>query len=370
MKDHNRMNILHSLWRDLNGRTARDYAVLFKRPHLVTALDQLEVHFRIRELLSQTSRHRYDDSHYNRAFTMLNDSIVRGQFPLPFPVTMKSVKTNLHTLAFYFAQEAVFQTGLQWLKSTFELSLSEIQNIPSPSGSLEYEDCEEDLITQLVRGSDKQYFHYHDIGFHRFKSSGTVRVPVITLDELSLKVRVALFHLCAEWDGKEDLGEFIKARRQPVSEAKLRQFGNPQNFKYMYGLNEYHSWECPPSLRKRNSSLPLACAYIEQFLYRFQDEHIKGRIATMQWLLTECGAELPSVALFVRWGQFRLLRWACDEGLVDLNDKLNATPDFVEAIGWMSVADCSKLTLAEFLCALAASRDELQIFQWLFAEKI
>eukprot|EP01034_Spumella_vulgaris_P044509 gene44509-55365_t len=53
--------------------------------------------------------------------------------------------------------------------------------------------------------------------------------------------------------------------------------------------------------------------------------------------------------------------------LIDARAELR---DFARSLDWMHPQDCSVLNVGHFLCALAASLDELQIFQWLFAEKI
>lgn len=91
---------------------------------------------------------------------------------------------------------------------------------------------------------------------------------------------------------------------------------------------------------------------------------VVDRCAMLHYLCVIRRLPLAPLDLFMSRGQYHLLKWACEHGLVDLQGKLQQTQTSLKPEAF---AGYSGLTVAEYLCELAAKHDEVQMLSWLIA---
>eukprot|EP01034_Spumella_vulgaris_P028701 gene28701-35603_t len=348
-------------WKDWKGRTAKDYATRHNQDGMVSMLDALEMQVYMYSQLT------YDHMRSNSDQAARIDAFTAHFVNRPDLMHYSRLTLNNYRLmrirAFEFARSGTVAPALKSFVGTWKLDLSSVNVLDTDT----HAQNESSIILQCLKGPMTQYFSLSDL------SGGKRDTPVadlsITVDELNVILKSQFYFILMKWDGAvESMCDYLISKR----DDRLDHCYSISNFSHHY-YSDFHLLDnkLPPSMTQ--SAQYFGCAFIEQLINRYQDTLIADRIACMSWLIRDLHIPLPRLHLFVKWGQFRLLRWACDEGLADLSAPLSASPDlleFAQTMDWLSPTDCDRVTVAEFLCALAASLDELQIFQWLFAEKI
>eukprot|EP01034_Spumella_vulgaris_P041534 gene41534-51447_t len=194
-------------WTDSKGRTARDYAVLFKRVKFVEHMDKLAVHFKVHELTTHIDECIIDGQKpelfhfYTQEFSEL---VASRNLTVDITNLSPHNVQALHRHAFEFTRMGLFETGVLWLVNTFHFTPS-LSKVDLFHKTLVFQT---DLITQCLKGPRDQNFEYSDINYY---DEGT---PLITLDNLSATVHRSLFEAAKRhWDGERDLCELILSFR-------------------------------------------------------------------------------------------------------------------------------------------------------------
>eukprot|EP01034_Spumella_vulgaris_P039584 gene39584-48905_t len=303
--------------RDTKGRVALTIAKALRRTRLVALLEEFNSNvslFRALHVMCHSEEH---SEAYTRAadivFSAHRTSTSRSRFVAMF------LKVAMYKLI----EKGCFSDALHLLKSFEIRDMSTITYNLYEYGS--------DVISYIIKGP----------------------CNMSTADLNESQLRDALHELLDAWDGASDISEFIVSQRsKPLEDRTDTEFNySVLNRGVLKGVPE----------DQRN----VYRAYIDEVMSRQRDEQSETRIALLSWAIHELHLPLPELDVLVSHSQFRLLRWLCDSGLVDLNAS-HHTNDHSDSL----ICSDRSTTVAEFLCALAASLDELQIFQWLFAEKI
>eukprot|EP01034_Spumella_vulgaris_P027144 gene27144-33827_t len=316
-------------WKDSKGRTARDYAVTFKRDNLVKLLDEFDfqcnANLAIRQMSLNTDSTEYSTKKFNDEFIAFNQYVVDHNIVLDSSTLAPDSLHRMKILAFELARAVKFDT-LRWLSEDWKLNLATIDLV----GTTRHQDFQESIILEVLRGPRSQHFQMEDVHQYPYPKK-----PPITVDGLADVVRVALHRVLVQWDGQSDLCEYITSKR-----------GKPRSGCYHVSPNCQFEYFAPDAaviytlpVHLKENAVDLGFTYIEQFLDRWQDALSETRIEMLGWMVRDLRIPLPPLHLFVKWGQFRLLRWACDEGLVDLSAPLkNASPDllsFAQTLDWI-----------------------------------
>eukprot|EP01034_Spumella_vulgaris_P027141 gene27141-33824_t len=318
---------LHA-WRDDKGRTAHDIARTLKRVGMITRLDNLVYQTHVHRMFGYLA-----ESVTAELYKLLLDEftafIVENKIAPRVSQLLEVNKTYMRVLAFDIAQTSVCDHALRWLSDVWGLDLKAVHLTDMHS----HADYERNVITQVVRGPLSQHFRVSD------PISCFDKKETLTRDDLSTKLSHTLQSLASDWDGVQDFAEYVVSQRG--KEYKSPKEPLVHNLKYIYSNATEALSSCDFEFASGGEGKrhEMCYAYIEQQLDRMLDVTADERIHTLRWMVRDLRIPLPSPHLFVKWDQFRLLRWACEEGLVDLSAPLkNASPDllsFAQTLDWI-----------------------------------